>query len=71
MSIRDLARELYRAQRSVEQLEKKLAASSPKQLKEVEDELRQARAELTTLRKIMSGEKESGSFRKKFDGFGS
>ena len=70
MSIRALARDLYRAQQNVARLEKQLAEAHPSEVEEIRNELRGARAEQTLLRKMMNGEKESSDFRKKFKGFG-
>jgi predicted nucleic acid-binding Zn-ribbon protein len=70
MSIRALARDLYRAQQEVSKLEKELEEASHDKRDVVQDELRQVRAELNTLKKMLDGEKESSSFRKKFQGFG-
>lgn len=71
MSIRALAREMYRAQQNVDRLEKLLEKAPPTEAEKIRGELRMAKAELATLRRMMSGEKESSDFRKKFKGFGS
>lgn len=70
MSIRALARDQYRAQKNVDQLERALEKATYDEAARLKDELRQARAELAMLKKIMSGEKENAQFRKKFSGFG-
>ncbi|WP_163339358.1 hypothetical protein [Desulfopila sp. IMCC35008] len=70
MSIRALARDQYRAQQNVDQLEKALEKAAYTEAEALKVELRQARAELTMLKKMMSGEKENVQFRKKFSGFG-
>jgi len=69
MSIKALAREVYRAQQKVNRLEKacESAAGDEDALKM---ELVMARNELAMLRRILDAEKESGKFRAKFDGFG-
>lgn len=55
MSIRELAKELYRATKRVEELEKKLseASLSPKERQIVESELKEVRAERDRLRKML------------------
>ena len=70
MSIKALARDLYRAQQNVARLEKLLAEAPPAKAEEIRNELRGAKAEHALLRKMMNGEKESSEFRKKFKGFG-
>lgn len=72
MSIRAIAKDLYRVQQKVHQLEGKLQeyGSSVAQKKAVEEDLRHARAELSMLKRIMDGEKESAETRQKFKGFG-
>ncbi len=69
MSIRALAKDLYKAQQSVDRIEKELENADPKRADLLRGELRQAQAELTMLKKMMAGEKEASSFRKKFSGF--
>ncbi len=56
MSIRLLARELYRCQQKVGELEKKLAASAPENKARLEEELRNARSERDQLRRILDGQ---------------
>ena len=70
MSIRALAREVYRAQQTFNRLEKacESAATADEQVLKVE--LKMARNELEMLRRMLDGEKESGTFREKFVGFG-
>jgi hypothetical protein len=58
MSIRLLARDLYRAQREVERLERALQEAPFDRRSELEDTLRQARAERTRLRRVMEGQKD-------------
>ena len=70
MSIRAIAKDLYRAQQKVHQLEGKLEGCPLADQQAVQDELRHARHELKVLQRIMSGEKESGEMRLKFKGFG-
>ncbi|MBM9520495.1 hypothetical protein JWG39_11785 [Desulforhopalus vacuolatus] len=70
MSIRALARDVYRAVQTVETLNKKLAVATPEQEDSLRRELQMAEKELSILRRMLDGEKESGEFRKKFSGFG-
>lgn len=70
MSIKAIARDLYRAQQKVNKLEKALETASLAEQDVLRGELRQARKEHETLKRILEGEKESASFRKKFQGFG-
>lgn len=70
MSIRAIAKDMYKAQQNVSRLEKTMETASFTEQKELEGELRAARAELKMLRRILDGEKESSSFKKKFQGFG-
>ncbi len=54
-----LAKDLYKAQKKVEQVEKELAATiNVTEQESIKNELRQALAELAQLRKIMEGKKE-------------
>lgn len=70
MSIRALAKDLYRAQQNFNRLEKACERASAEDEHALKMELRMARNELEMLRRMLDGEKESGSFRKKFTGFG-
>ena len=69
MSIRALAKDLYKAQQNVDRIEKELETADPKHADLLRGELRQSQAELRMLKKMMEGEKEGASFRKKFSGF--
>ena len=71
MSIRAVAKDLYKAQQSVDQLQKKVDAAGPAEKVNLEGELKLALQDRDLLRRMLDGEKESGSFRKRFDGFGS
>lgn len=71
MSIRALAKDLYKAQQSVDQLQKKIEAANPGEKIHLEGELKLAVQDRDLLRRMLDGEKESGNFRKRFDGFGS
>ena len=70
MSIRALAKDMYRAVQTVEALNKKLEAAVPQEADSLRLELQMAEKELSILRRMLDGEKESGEFRKKFSGFG-
>jgi hypothetical protein len=70
MSIRALARDLYKAQQRVDRIKKEMEQTDPGQGGELQAELRFALKELELLRKMLDGEKESGEFRKRFSGFG-
>jgi hypothetical protein len=71
MSIKALALELYRAQQKLDMIQKKIETSSSEEQKKLENELKIAQKEWQMLRKMLDGQKESGSFRKRFDKFGS
>jgi Skp family chaperone for outer membrane proteins len=70
MSIRALALDLYKAQQNVDDLQKALSAAAPGEKDRIARELHAAQHELQTLRRMLDGKKESGSFRKRFSGFG-
>ncbi|MCP3892169.1 MAG: hypothetical protein GY702_25350 [Desulfobulbaceae bacterium] len=70
MSIKAIARDVYKAQQRVDGLQKEYDASSGEEKNDVGVELKFAQKELSMLRKMLDGEKESGAFRKRFDGFG-
>ncbi len=70
MSIRALAQDLYRAQKHVAELQKKIATEGQTAGERLSQELREAEKEASLLRKMLDGEKESGEFRKKFSGDG-
>lgn len=66
MSLRDLARELYRAQQQVERLEKLLSAATPEQEVTIRQELQDALAERRQLQKMIDGRKDSSPLPRKF-----
>ena len=70
MSIRAIALDLYKAHSKVTSLQKKIVDASPAEKDALTRELQSAQKELQILRKILDGEKESGSFRLRFSGFG-
>lgn len=59
MSIRLLARDLYRVQQEVERLERELQDAPLDRRPGIEDRLRRARAERTRLRRTMEGQKDA------------
>lgn len=62
MSIRLLARDLYRLQQRVDRLETELAnASSPDRREDLQAQLRAARAERNQLRRVLDGQKDTPS----------
>jgi hypothetical protein len=66
MSLRDLARELYRAQQQVERLEKLLLSASAHDEVEIQRELQEARAERLQLQKMIDGRKDSSPLPRRF-----
>ena len=57
MSIRLIARELYRLQQEVEQLEKELPRAPTEQYEGLQDQLRKKRAERNRMRRALDGSK--------------
>lgn len=55
MSIKLLARDLYRYQQQVEALEKKLAAADPSGRLQLAEQLRRAKSERDALRRALDG----------------
>ncbi|MBU1564434.1 MAG: hypothetical protein KJ630_02250 [Proteobacteria bacterium] len=70
MSIRALALDLYRAQKKVSELQKSIEVVGHGSTDKLGQELRAAEKEMSMLRKMLDGEKESGEFRMRFSGFG-
>lgn len=70
MSIRLMAMDLYRSQQNVDQLQKKVEECSEEEKMCLKMELKAAIQERDILRRMLDGEKESGEFRRRFDGFG-
>ena len=56
MTIRGIARELYRLQQQVERLQKALESASGAKQVDVEHQLRKAKAEYDRLRRILDGQ---------------
>ncbi|MDG4475221.1 hypothetical protein [Thiovibrio frasassiensis] len=66
MSLRDLARELYRAQQQVGRLEKLLLSALPEEEAAIQGELADARAERQQLQKMIDGRKDSSPLPRKY-----
>ncbi len=66
MSLRDLARELYRARQQVERLEKLLLSALPEEEMAIQRELQEARAERQQLQKMIDGRKDSSPLPRRF-----
>lgn len=63
MSIRMIARDLYRLQKEVEELEKQLNAAPLEERKELQDRLRKTKAERDKMRRALEGTKEPTPYR--------
>ena len=70
MSIRALALELYKAKRKLDSLQKVHDSATQADKPALAQELKEIRKEYEMLRRMLDGEKESGSFRQRFSGFG-
>ncbi len=70
MSIRAIARDLYKAQQKISAIEQKIETASVSEVDVLQAELRAAKAEYDMIRRMLDGEKASSSFRKKFGGTG-
>lgn len=66
MSIRMLAKELYRLHQEVEKLEKDVKAAPAEKREALKDRLRQTKAEMERIRRALEGRKESPVYRKTF-----
>jgi hypothetical protein len=64
MSIRMIARDLYRLQQEVDRLESQFRVCSPEKRQELEDQLRKARAERDRGKRLLEGSKEEPAYRK-------
>lgn len=56
MTIREIAKDLYRLQQEVKKLEKELAAAPREQLSIIEQKVRQAKAARDRMRRILDGQ---------------
>ncbi len=70
MSIRSLARELYRAQKKVDELQRGHDSGTQSERQSLLTELRLARKELEVLRRMLDGEKQAAPARQRYSGFG-
>lgn len=66
MSLKDVARDLYRSQQQVERLEKLLLSATPEEETTIQCELRDARAERLQLQKMIDGRKDSSPLPRRF-----
>ena len=64
MSIRMIARDLYRLQQEVERLERELKTTPLKEKDEIKDRLRKLKAERDQVRRILEGSKEAPPYRR-------
>jgi hypothetical protein len=61
MSIRLIARELYRLQQAVASLEKRIDHSPSHQRERLKDQLRKLKAERNHMRNVLDGQKDTGT----------
>ena len=66
MSIKNLARELYRAQQNVERLEKLLLSAALQDEEAIRGELQDAQAERLQLQKMIDGRKDFSPLPRRF-----
>ncbi|MCJ7595160.1 MAG: hypothetical protein MUO52_10365 [Desulfobacterales bacterium] len=64
MSIRLIARDLYRLQKEVEKLERALMEAPVDKRPELEEQLRKLMAERTRMQRMLEGAKEPPTYRK-------
>ena len=64
MSVRMIARDLYRLQQQVDRLESRLQACPPGKREELEEELRKAKAEREHVKRMLEGAKKEPPYRK-------
>ena len=64
MSIRLIAKDLYRLHQEVETLEERLKSSSPEKRRELEELLRKTKADRDRMLQILEGAKEPPAYRK-------
>jgi hypothetical protein len=70
MSIRALALDLYKAKQKMDALQREYDRATETDKLALSQELKMVQKEFNMLRRMLDGEKESGSFRKRFSGFG-
>ncbi|MGL1931779.1 MAG: hypothetical protein OCC45_08465 [Desulfotalea sp.] len=70
MSIRAIAVELYKAQQKIDKVEKEMETASLVEQDALKSELRAVKSEHAIIKRMLDGEKETGSFKKKFAGKG-
>jgi len=63
MGIRMIAKELYRLEQAVEELEKQESSAPPKERDGFREQLRQLKAERNRMRKMLAGEKVDPPYR--------
>lgn len=63
MSIRLVARELYKLQQEVEKLKARIESAPPHEREAMKDRLRRLKAERNRMRKTLNGAKEPSPFR--------
>ncbi len=66
MSIRIIARDLYRLRQEVERLEQQVENSSPEKKEALKERLRKVRAEQNRMRRILDGAKNPPAYKKSF-----
>lgn len=64
MSIRMIAKDLYRLQQEVEMLEDQIKSSSPEKKEELKDRLRKVRSERNRMQGILDGAKEPPAYKR-------
>jgi len=64
MSLRMIARDLYRLQREVDRLESELKACPAENREPLEEDLRKAKAERDRVKRMLEGTKETPPYRK-------
>jgi cell division protein FtsL len=64
MSIRMIAKDLYRLQQEVEMLEEQVESSSPEKKEGLKDRLRKVRAERNRMQRILDGAKELPAYKR-------
>jgi len=63
MSIRMIAKDLYRLKQDVEMLEEQVESSSSEKKEELKDRLRKVRAERNRMQRILDGAKEPPAYK--------